>query len=1072
MNTLKLGLGALVCSGVLGLGRLSEGASPIPRRISGPTPGLNGPPHLAANGPSTDAVISRDGRTLVFASSASNLVTNDYNGLGMDVFVRDLEAGKTTLISASTDGRPAHGESWAPDVSGDGRHVAFLSTSLGLVSNDSRAAQPLVFVHDRLQRRTRLVSPHAGPGADAAECRDPRLTPDGKYVFFLSRASAGVAIGPDVPGRMDLFRVDLNSGEMVAVTRGAADVPVGLDVREYHASDDGRWVAFVRGTSDIRSEPLSSGTLPTTAFVRDLSLGVARRLELQPGAVLGPTLLPVGVVSLRFAPGRARLAVLFEAGDPGTASSGSSLLQVLDLDENGMHEVAHKTVAASFGWWRWTAPEFSADGRVLACLQPNALDGHSSVVLWKEGSGFVGATGGTNSWNTNGILRASEVALSPDGRYLALTCLADEQAQGGALSDPPQLYLVNVEDGRTELISADSRGRPRGVGDWARPVFSPDGRSLIFQSLVPELDSSSRVVEENLVALDLETHRRTVITSPVPGSTWRARVLTSLGPRGMSADGRLALFGSTADDLVADDTGSLGDLFIRDLETGEIEWVTVPGQPVPGVKPGYAEAALSANGRFVAYVADAAVVDASGAQVTVPEVLVRDLAWKRTRFTTLGAGGRPLVQRYVMQLRISADGRRVAYMADARSTLGNGSTSGLHLCIVRDWVGGRTWTLYRSSVTPRIQLSADGTRLLSRISGSFMVWDPDVDRRLNIPDVVGFESEMSADGRRVVWLARGTGSTPFEMRWLHLETGQQSGAVLPFSATPDPILQALSADGLMAIVRGSVASPQQLRTAFCRVDLRSGRVSQLDVGSASVLPIGPLSRPSVTLSADGSCLAWQSAAQGLVPNDPSDAYDLFIQLTPDGPIQRLAQSPGELDSMAGRIDGVHRPLVSLYGNRILFLSGSRGFDESDMDQCLDAFVLDLEPRPFQDDDGDGLEDRWEVAWFGNLDRTGLLDRDGDGASDADEFRAGTVPLDDQDLFRVGGVRLESGRWAVRWNSRRGRTYRVESMDRLGEPWRAEGAEMDGDGRGLEWVIPESAATTRFVRVQVRLRAAR
>ncbi len=44
-----------------------------------------------------------------------------------------------------------------------------------------------------------------------------------------------------------------------------------------------------------------------------------------------------------------------------------------------------------------------------------------------------------------------------------------------------------------------------------------------------------------------------------------------------------------------------------------------------------------------------------------------------------------------------------------------------------------------------------------------------------------------------------------------------------------------------------------------------------------------------------------------------------------------------------------------------------------------------------DTDGDGLPDAWELLHFGNLTATGAQDSDGDGVSNADEYRAGTNP---------------------------------------------------------------------------------
>jgi len=80
------------------------------------------------NGNSGGAVMSADGRFVAFSSDANDLVANDTNG-GTDVFVRDLQAGTTTLVSvnrAGTDsGRGITPEpgllSFYPVMSADGR---------------------------------------------------------------------------------------------------------------------------------------------------------------------------------------------------------------------------------------------------------------------------------------------------------------------------------------------------------------------------------------------------------------------------------------------------------------------------------------------------------------------------------------------------------------------------------------------------------------------------------------------------------------------------------------------------------------------------------------------------------------------------------------------------------------------------------------------------------------------------------------------------------------------------------------------------------------------------------------
>src|SRR5206468_7609555 len=84
--------------------------------------------------------ISADGRFVAFESEASDLVTDDTN-FNADVFVRDLKAGKTTMasvnIAGTNGGNDNSGGFRVPVMSIDGRFVAFESDASDLVANDT-----------------------------------------------------------------------------------------------------------------------------------------------------------------------------------------------------------------------------------------------------------------------------------------------------------------------------------------------------------------------------------------------------------------------------------------------------------------------------------------------------------------------------------------------------------------------------------------------------------------------------------------------------------------------------------------------------------------------------------------------------------------------------------------------------------------------------------------------------------------------------------------------------------------------------------------------------------------------
>jgi Tol biopolymer transport system component len=85
------------------------------------------------NGDSLPVDVSTNGQFVVFESSASDLVQGDTNNT-TDVFVRDLASDITILVSANTNGVPGNGASHSSAMTPDGRYVAFVSSAGDLVA--------------------------------------------------------------------------------------------------------------------------------------------------------------------------------------------------------------------------------------------------------------------------------------------------------------------------------------------------------------------------------------------------------------------------------------------------------------------------------------------------------------------------------------------------------------------------------------------------------------------------------------------------------------------------------------------------------------------------------------------------------------------------------------------------------------------------------------------------------------------------------------------------------------------------------------------------------------------------
>jgi Tol biopolymer transport system component len=100
------------------------------------------------NGGIEELSISADGRHVTFSSDATNLVSDDTNGVD-DVFVHDRATGRTAMVSVSSAGTPGNRPSGSPAISADGHYVAFASLASNLVAGDTNGLGD-VFAHERM----------------------------------------------------------------------------------------------------------------------------------------------------------------------------------------------------------------------------------------------------------------------------------------------------------------------------------------------------------------------------------------------------------------------------------------------------------------------------------------------------------------------------------------------------------------------------------------------------------------------------------------------------------------------------------------------------------------------------------------------------------------------------------------------------------------------------------------------------------------------------------------------------------------------------------------------------------
>jgi hypothetical protein len=382
----------LALAGLVLVSSAETGASVgITERVSLSSAGAEG------NGPSESPAISADGRYVAFDSLASNLVTDDSNGV-KDVFVRDHQTWVTDLVSVSTGGVQGTSDSLSPAISSDGRYVAFQSFANDLVLGDTvlcgttlfTYSCPDIFVRDRQTSTTELVSLSSAEVQADSESWSPAINDDGRFVAFYSDATN--LVSGDTNDVEDVFVRDRQAGTTVRVSvssggtqaNGASDGWIAI-------SSTGRYVAFTSDASNL----VTGDTNDTgDVFVRDRDTDADGIFD-EAGAVSTTRVS----VSSGGAQGNGESYYAAISGDGRYVAFGSAATNLVTGDTNGfpdvfvrdrqtattarvsLHSAGTQGNAGSFD------PAISADGRQVAfqSFATNLADGDTNVFCDTDG---------------------------------------------------------------------------------------------------------------------------------------------------------------------------------------------------------------------------------------------------------------------------------------------------------------------------------------------------------------------------------------------------------------------------------------------------------------------------------------------------------------------------------------------------------------------------------------------------------------------------------------------------------------------------------------------------------------
>ncbi len=906
-------------------------------------------PSVAGGGGSSQMpIVSADGRYILFASTANNLMLMT-NGIPMaattlptlNVFLRDSASNTTTLVSVNLAGTGGgNGNSLPFGISTNGQFVLFESAAGNLVANDTTNAQE-IFVRDVVNGTTTLVSVNTNGVSGSGESRDPVMTPDGRYVAFTSAATD--LVPGDTNNIPDVFVRDMQSNSTTLVSVGA--MPTSSSSFSAGSSEtpeitpDGRYVAFYSTATNLVSGVTTAGEI----YVRDL---VARNtIWASAGArsIFQSMTGGTNEVSCNFSMSADGQFVGFEAcANPPSGSAWHGIILRYNVQSASTDFVFSNAAVDVESPETIHDLDITPDGRFIAFVADegnNSLT-NTAIYLWdaQTGTNALVSADQTTGGPVAGV--CDSPVVSTNGQYVAFLSTGANLVSN-PLNGQYHVYLRDVQNSITTLQDLGANGAGFGVSSTTVPGMSSDGQVVAFESgddnVVPgdgNPDSDIfALVSTNSFAELVSIHDPSLLSvTPNAG-------LSGVTPSSLSADGRYIAYFSDADNVIPNDTNGYRDVFVRDLMAGTNILVSVNTNGVSGGGIS-SDPSISGDGRYVAFTSSAGDLVANGLN-SEQNVYIRDLQAGTTALVSVSTDGIHPGNANSYSPMISADGRYVLFRSTA-SNLASGSFTGENL-FLRDLQAGTNYALtfgttlgfYPASMTP------DGRCVVfwGNIQGpgvGVYVWNTALAARtytnsLPVSPTTFSTISISPNGQKLACLGGTVGGLyAIDLNSNTISTIRSTGG----SLTPFAGLQ-FSGDGRFLTYAMSSTTNFYTNANVYVYDFLAETNILISQNPNTLQPAnGPSDSP--VMSPDGRFIAYRSVASDLVAGSTNGIPQLIVYDRSTGSNTLLSTDP------TGTISGDNRSLTPLFsgnGRTLAFASWASNLATDDFNHFSDVFAF-------------------------------------------------------------------------------------------------------------------------------------
>jgi len=406
-----------------------------------------------------------------------------------------------------------------------------------------------------------------------------------------------------------------------------------------------------------------------------------------------------------------------------------------------------------------------------------------------------------------------------------------------------------VSPGETIRVSVNSNG-VQGDNASFLPSVSGDGRFVAFYSVASNLVANDTNGTSDIFVYDIQTG------IPVRVSVNETGIEANNGSayQSISADGRYVAFVSAATNLVPNDINGMSDIFLHDMQTGATTLVSVNSSGIQADNNSSSVTSMSADGRYVSFISSADNLvsnDTNGLE----DIFVRDM--QTGTVTRIPVGSNSALPNYTpIYQSISANGRYVSFNSNAGNLVSGDTNSNTDVFLYDMQTG----------VTSRVSVDSNGLESNGQSTAPF----------------------VSADGRYVAFTSSATNLVSGDTNGVNdiFVRDTQIGSTTRVSLDSNGV-QAIGGDSSQPLISADdryivfyssatnlVSGDTNGKTDVFLRDMQTGETTRISVTSSGVQANG--NSQYISMSSDGSFIAFTSYATNLVAGDTNSQPDVFV----------------------------------------------------------------------------------------------------------------------------------------------------------------------------------------------------